>query len=65
MHHGVILLSYGVSDRYRCTQGNADEQVDDESDDRTVCAHGCHRHRTQISGKVADNGNIRGVEQLS
>ena len=45
-------------------EGDADEQVDDERDERAVCADGGDGNGLVRAGEVADNGNVGGVEQL-
>ena len=45
-------------------QRNADEKIDNEADDGTVCAHGCNGQRARVAGEVADDGDIRGVKEL-
>ena len=59
------LFADGVRDRHVRAQRDADEQVDDQADDRAVCADGRDRHSAELAGKVADDGDVRGVEQLA
>ena len=65
VHHRVVLFADGVRDRHVCAQRDADEQVDDQADDRAVCADGRDCHGAEFTGKVADDGDVRGVEQLA
>ena len=47
-----------------CAQSDADEDIKQQSDDRSVCADGCDRRDRIALGKIADNGYIRGIKQL-
>ena len=58
--HG-LLHGFAVAIR---AEGDADEQVDDERDERAVCADGGDGNGLVRAGEVADDGNVGGVEQL-
>ena len=47
-----------------CAQRNADENIKQQADDRSVCADGCDRRDRISLSEIADNGYIRGIKQL-
>ena len=64
LHGLAVAAADGVCDDDIRAEGDADEQVDDERDERAVCADGGDGNGLVRAGEVADNGNVGGVEQL-
>ena len=64
LHGLAVAAADGVGDDDIRAEGDADEQVDDERDERAVCADGGDGNGLVRTGEVADNGNVGGVEQL-
>ena len=64
LHGLAVAAADGVCDDDIRAKGDADEQVDDERDERAVCADGGDGNGLVRAGEVADNGNVGGVEQL-
>ena len=60
----LLALPDGVRDDDVRAERDADEKVDDEADDRAVCAHRRDGDCARIAREVADDGNVRGVEEL-
>ena len=54
----------GVRDDDVRAERDADEKVDDEADDRAVCAHRRDGDCARIAREVADDGDVGRVEQL-
>ena len=53
-----------MGDDHVRAQRDADEQVDDQADDRTVRADCRHGRRLFSAGKVAHHRHVRGIEKL-
>ena len=63
--HGVfIALPDGVRDDDVRAERDADEEVHQQADDRAVRAHGGYGRRPLRAGEVADDRDVRGVEEL-
>ena len=60
----VVAAADGVRDDDVRAERDADEKVDDEADDRAVCAHRRDGDCARIAREVADDGDVRGVEEL-
>ena len=60
----VVPATDGGSDNDIRAERDANEEIDDEADDRSVRAHRRDRHRARIAREVADDRDVRGVEQL-
>ena len=60
----LLALPDGVRDDDVRAKRDADEKVDDEADDRAVCAHRRDGNCARIAREVADDGDVRGVEEL-
>ena len=60
----LIPAANGGGDDDVRAKRDADEEIDDEADDGAVRAHGRDRQRARLSCEVADDGQIRGVEEL-
>lgn len=63
-HRLPLAAPDGVGNHDIDAERNADKQVDKQTDNRAVGAHGGNRHIAQLAGEVADDRHIRGVEQL-
>ena len=63
-HRLPLTAPDGVGNHDIDAERNADKQVDKQTDNRAVGAHGGNRHIAQLAGEVADDRHIRGVEQL-
>ena len=64
MHIFGLSLSDGVRNDDIAAQRDADEQVDDQTDDRAVCANRRDTGRACAARKVADDGDVRGIKEL-
>lgn len=60
----VVAAADGVRDDDVRAERDADEKVDDEADDRAVRAHRRDGDCARIAREVADDGNVRGMEEL-
>ena len=60
----VVAAADGVRDDDIRAERDADEKVDDEADDRAIRAHRRDGDCARIAREVADDGDVRGVEEL-
>lgn len=64
MHGLAVTAADGVGDDDVCAECDADEQIQQQPDDRTVCADSGHGDRAQLTREVTDDGDVGRVEQL-
>ena len=63
--HGLaVAAADGVGDDDVRAERDADKQVQQQTDDRTVRADGGHGNGAQLTREVADDGDVGRVEQL-
>ena len=63
--HGLaVTAADGVGDDDVRAECDADEQIQQQPDDRTVCADSGHGDRAQLTREVTDDGDVGRVEQL-
>lgn len=59
-----VIVAHRVGDDHICAQGDADEKVQDQSDDRTVGAHGGNCRRGIRRAEFSHHRDVRCVEKL-
>ena len=63
--HGLaVAAADGVGDDDVRAERDADEQIQQQPDDRTVCTDSGHGDRAQLTREVTDDGDVGRVEQL-
>ena len=60
----IILFSNGICNNYVCAERDAEERVNDQRDDRSICSYRCHARLAEFAREVSYYRDVGSIEEL-